>query len=156
MAKVANSSLSVGTDILNYSRHYVWGLPLIVLLTASAMLLNWKLIVPMGINGSACATLLSYVLYFGLLHGFLWRRMKVCVFSREQLLMLVLAAVLLGLGAAWRLWIGPWMGMGVIADAVLKTVVLGGGAAAAVYRLRLSPTLNGMVLEAIKKLRGAQ
>ena len=156
MAKVANSSLSVGTDILNYSRHYVWGLPLIVLLTASAMLLNWKLIGPMGINGSACATLLSYVLYFGLLHGFLWRRMKVCVFSREQLLMLVLAAVLLGLGEVWRLWIGPWMGMGVIADAVLKTVMLGGGAAAAVYRLRLSPTLNGMVLEAIKKLRRAQ
>ena len=156
MAKVANSSLSVGTDILNYSRHYVWGLPLIVLLTASAMLLNWKLIGPMGINGSACATLLSYVLYFGLLHGFLWRRMKVCVFSREQLLMLVLAAVLLGLGEVWRLWIGPWMGLGVIADAVLKTVMLGGGAAAAVYRLRLSPTLNGMVLEAIKKLRRAQ
>ena len=40
LAKIVNSSLSIGTDILNYSRLYPFSLLFIALLTASAIVLN--------------------------------------------------------------------------------------------------------------------
>ncbi|MBR5093216.1 MAG: lipopolysaccharide biosynthesis protein, partial [Bacteroidales bacterium] len=71
LAKVVNSSLSIGTDVLNYSRYYSRSLLFIAVLTASAIGLNSLLIGLWGIDGSAAATLLSYILYFLLLLGYL-------------------------------------------------------------------------------------
>lgn len=149
LAKVTNSSFSVGTDILNYSRYYIWSLPLIVILTVTAIVLNNTFIATMGINGAAVATLCAYVLYFLLLHGYLWWRLKVCVLSRGQLKMVTIIAVLLALDWCWGRWLTPTLGMNVILGAAVKTLVLGGLAAGAVYGWKVSETVNGMV----KKLR---
>ena len=152
LAKVVNSSFSVGTDILNYSRHYPWSLIFITVLTASAILFNSTFITTMGISGAAIATLCAYTLYFVLLHSYLWRKLRVNVFSLGQLKMVVVIVVLLGLDWAWSQWLTPAMGLNAIVGAALKTAVLGTLAATAVLGWRISPTVNEMVLRFKKKL----
>ena len=148
LAKVVNSSLSVGTDILNYSRHYPWALVFITVLTASAILFNNTLITTMGISGAAMATLCAYGLYYALLHGYLWRKLKVSVFSMGQLKMLVLMALLLAIDMGWD-WLFGAVQQGsivsVVARATLKTAVLGALAAGGVLLWKVSPTVNEMV-----------
>ena len=147
LAKVVNSSLSVGTDILNYSRHYPWSLIFITVLTAAAVLFNNTFISTMGISGAAMATLCAYALYFVLLLGYLWRKLGVSLFSMGQLKTVVLIVVLLGLDWAWGQWLTPAMGLNVIVGAVVKTAVLGAVAAVAVLGWRISPTVSEMVAE---------
>ena len=148
LAKVVNSSLSVGTDILNYSRHYPWALVFITVLTASAIVFNNTLITTMGISGAAMATLCAYGLYYALLHGYLWRKLKVSVFSVGQLKMLVLMALLLAANMGWD-WLFGAVQQGsivsVVARATLKTAVLGALAAGGVLLWKVSPTVNEMV-----------
>lgn len=150
MAKVINSSFSVSCDILNFSRFYTRGLPFIVLLTVAAIVFNNTLIGPMGINGAACATLCAYLLYYVLLLGYLWWRLKVSVFSPGQLKTVALIVALLLLDWAWSHWLTPAFGMPVIVGAVVKTAVLGSLAAAGVYFWRISPTVNGMVTKVLR------
>ncbi len=167
MAKVINSSFSVGTDVLNYSRHYSRSLIFITLLTASAILLNNWMIDAMdgksetgAIIGASCATLCAYILYFTVLYTYLWRKLRVSVFSYGQVKIVVLAVVLLVADWAWNQWVTSAWGMNVIFGAIVKTLVLGGGAAAAVYLWQVSPTVHTMVQTSvhnlIKKLRHTQ
>ena len=141
LAKVVNSSLSVGTDILNYSRYYTRSLPLIAVLTAAAIVLNNLFISRMGIGGAATATLCAYGLYFLLLCSYLWWRLRVNMLTLGHLKMLLLTAAMLLLAWAWSRWLHP--GMGVVAEAAVKTLVLGGLMAAGAYLLKISPTVNG-------------
>lgn len=150
MAKVINSSFCVGVDILNFSRFYSRSLPLIAVLTFSALFFNNSFITTMGINGAACATLCAYLLYYSLLHIYLWWRLKVSVLSIGQLKITVLIVVLLGLDWAWCQWLTPAMGL--IVGSVVKTIVLGGVAVAAVILWRVSATVNEMLLRFKKKL----
>jgi hypothetical protein len=50
-------------------------------------------------------------------------------------------AAMLLLAWAWSRWLHP--GMGVVAEAAVKTLVLGGLMAAGAYLLKISPTVNG-------------
>jgi O-antigen/teichoic acid export membrane protein len=159
LAKVMNSSLSIGTDVLNYSRWYRWSLPLIGLLTLSAILLNTVLIGLWDINGAAAATLLSYALYFVLLLSMLWWRLRVSLFSLAQLKVVAVVLAGFGLNWLWTAWVAPmvtglWPGLGgLIVDAALKTLLLGGVVAAVVLAWRVSPTVNGMLLGRFKGLK---
>lgn len=103
MAKIVNSSLSIGTSILSCSRHYMLLLPLILVLTLGAIGFNQVLIPLWGMDGSACATLFSYLIYFALLLGVLWRKLRVSLFCRGHLKVLLLLAVLAGLSRIWDL-----------------------------------------------------
>lgn len=155
MAKVINSSLSIGTDVLNYSRRYSRSLLFIAVLTVSAILLNSWLIGLWGINGAAAATLASYLLYFALLLLYLWRRYGVSLFTVGQLKVLALMAAGYVLHVAWCRWLTPLVagsgtGVALLTDAVLKTAVAGVLLAAAVYGWRVSPTLNEMVDKRLK------
>ena len=150
LAKVVNSSLSIGTDLLNYSSLYSRSLLFIALLTVSAIVLNTWLIGLWGIDGSAAATLLSYVLYFACLLLFLWRRLKVSLFSLGQLKLVVIMLVAFVLNVAWTVWITPLIAGGgqlgyTLADALAKTLVLSGLLAMAVLAWKVSPTVNDMV-----------
>lgn len=156
LAKVVNSSLSIGTDVLNYSRYYSRSLLFIAVLTASAIGLNSLLIGLWGIDGSAAATLLSYILYFLLLLGYLWWRLKVSLFSAAQLKVLVLMAAGYGLNLLWTHTLTPLIThhstlITLLVDALLKTAVLAVLLAVAVYAWRVSPTVNDMVDGKIRK-----
>ncbi len=156
MAKVMNSSLSIGTDILNYSRWYLLLLPLTLVLLASAIFLNVRLIDVWAINGAAAATLFSYGLYFVLLLTVLWTALKVNIFGLPQLKVVVIMGVGFGLNWLWGEWVTPtvtgWMGGvgGMIVDSVAKTVVLGGLILAGVLQWKVSPTVNRIVKKILR------
>lgn len=162
MAKIMNSSLSIGTNVLNFSRYYAVALPCIAVLTVSAILLNHWLIPLWGINGSAAATLLSYVLYFTVLLTFLWRRLRVGIFTRQHLAVLTLVAALFALSLLWDVTLTPLLTshaardatqssiQHLLLDAALRTVTFVVIAVMAVYRLNISSAIN----ELLKKYLG--
>lgn len=159
LAKVMNSSFSIGTDVLNYSRWYSRSLLLIAVLTLSAIALNGVLIGVWDINGAASATLMAYALYFVLLLVLLWRRLRVSLFSWAQLKVLALILVGLGLNWLWTAWVAPlltglWPGIGgLLADAALKTLVLGGLLAAGTLAWRVSTTVNEILARYLYKTK---
>jgi len=150
LAKVINSSLSIGTDVLNYSRLYSRALLFIGLLTASAIGLNTWLIGLWGINGSAAATLLSYALYFTVLLSYLWIRLRVSLFSVAQLKVVAVLAAAFVLNTLWTDLLTPIITQQaslytILADALLKTFVLTSALAVVVYVWRISPTINEII-----------
>lgn len=156
LSKVINSSLSIGTDVLNFSRHYRIGVLFILMLTGTAILLNTKLIGTWGIGGSAAATLLAYLFYFTLLLCFVWRKLRVSLFSLAQLKVAALMVTLVALDMLWRHTITPLIAGGsltqMIIDAILKSGTLCALAAAVTYLWRISPTFNAMIDKRIGKI----
>ena len=152
LAKIVNSSLSIGTDILNYSRHYPFSLLFITLLTASAIILNNLLIPLWSINGSACATLFAYVIYFFCLLVFLWRRLRVGLFCRKHLVVLAMMLALFVVGRLWDVAVLPlltplrlpFIAIALL-NAVTKTVVFLVVSVIVVYKLNISNDINGFI-----------
>ncbi len=152
LAKVVNSSLSIGTDVLNFSRHYRVGLLFIAVLTGTAILMNITLITPFGIGGAAAATLIAYAIYFLMLLAFVWWRLRVSLFSWGQAKTLAVMAALMVAAIGWNRWLTPLIG-NLIVDAVVKTLVLGSAAVAAVYIWRISPTVNDLIDRTIQRIK---
>ncbi|MBR1765874.1 MAG: lipopolysaccharide biosynthesis protein [Bacteroidales bacterium] len=146
LAKVVNSSFSVCTDILNFSRQYRWSLLYIVLLTATALGLNSQL--PESedaIDVAAAATLTAYAAYFILLFRHLYVHLgHISVFSRGQAKVVAIMAAMSAVYLAWSSVVEPALPLGPIAMAVVRTAVLGGMLAAAVCLWQVSPTVNSM------------
>ena len=69
-----------------------------------------------------------------------------------QLKVVVLALLLLALGWGWGRWLAPWLGLHVVLDAVLKTLLLATVALAVVYKWRISQSVNDL----LKKFTRAQ
>lgn len=158
LAKVVNSSFSIATDVLNYSRLYSRSLLFIGLLTLSAVLLNTWFIDLWGIDGSATATLCSYMLYFAVLLGYLWWRLRVGLFSRGHMKVVVLMIGAFALGALWSAWVSPLITpsastLGLVADAVVKTLVLTTLLAVGVVGWHVSPSIDDMVNRLLRKIK---
>ena len=148
MANILNSTLSISTNILNFSKYYAFSLLFISLLTATAILLNVWLIPLWGVTGSACATLAAYFVYFTPLLTLLWVRMRVSLFCRKQLWVLLLTLALFGADLLWQWAVLPLFaqlgtGLGIVLlQALLRTVVFGVVAVVAVSRMDISPEVN--------------
>ena len=148
MANILNSTLSLSTNILNFSKYYAFSLLFISLLTATAILLNVWLIPLWGVTGSACATLAAYVVYFTPLLTLLWVRMRVSLFSRKQLWVLLLTLAMFGADMLWQWAVSPLFaqlgtGLGIVLlQALLRTAFFGVVAVVAVSRMDISPEVN--------------
>ncbi len=156
IAKIINSSLSIGTSILNYSPHYMLALPLIGVLTLTAILCNNYLIPLLGINGSALATLGAYIIYFLLLMWVLHRKMGVGMLCRGHLTILVLLLAGFGLNALWDHFIHIPLGnrtVTLLLNAGLKTTVFALLALWALLKLNISPTISSYIHKYIKKIK---
>lgn len=158
MAKVVNSSCSIGTDILNFSKFYPFSLIFIAVLTTSAIVLNNYLIPLWGLNGSAGATLFAYILYFAVLLLFLGRRQRVTIFSQKQLVIVALIGVLFALNWLWGRTITPMISslhlsltISTLTDAVMRSAVFGIVAVSAVYRLKISEPINRVMEKYMSK-----
>lgn len=154
LAKVFNSSFSIGTNILNFSKKYMMALPFIAVLTLCAILLNIYLIPHWGLNGSASATLISYIVYFGLLLTFLHFKLKVNLFSINQLKTVLLIIAFLALDRLWQLGFDALAiqasTLVLMANSLAKSIVLGCALLFLVYRWQVSPDLNAVVAKVLK------
>ena len=148
LAKVFNSSFSIGTDVLNFSQYYSRSLVFIAVMTVSAIILNATLIGVWGIAGAAAATLLSYLLYYLLLLSYIYWRTKVSIFSAAQLKVVALTGAGFALNILWTNVITPIFNaskQALLLDAALKTIILTALLAGGVYAWKVSPTVNDTV-----------
>lgn len=150
LARLLNSTLSVGCTVLNYSRQYYYSLVFTFLLTISAIFLNVKLIPLWGMRGAAAATLFSYLLYFVLLLLVVWKSIRVSPFSLNQLKIVAIMAVMLLMNILWTRFLSPCFGIAsskavFFGESVLRTCVLCGIGMVLVYVSKLSLEVNGLV-----------
>lgn len=147
-ANILNSTFCIATNILNFSKQYAFSLLFIVLLTASAILLNLWLIPRWSLTGSACATLFAYIIYFIPLLTFLWRRLGVTLFSTKQLWIVLLTLCLFGLNFLWGWLLSPLfthLGSGLLPtllQALIRTLFFAIIAFLAIRRLHISPEVD--------------
>ena len=151
IANILNSTLSISTNILNFSKFFAFSLLFISLLTVTAILLNLWLIPLWGVTGSACATLAAYVVYFTPLLTLLWRRMGVSLFSRKQLWVVLFTLVLFAANILWQWLVSPLfdrMGTGlgiVLLQALVRTAFFAVVAVVVVSRMDISPEVNKII-----------
>lgn len=158
VSKVVNSSLSIASDIVNYSRYYPVSLLFILVLTISAVWMNSTLIGIWGISGAACATLFSYLLYYFVLNVFIFLKLKVNLFSKGILKTFILIVLLYVLYLVVEPLVVSVVGqssdvVSVIGRGVLRTFVLGCVALLVLYKMGISKEVNGIMLNYIDKFR---
>ena len=155
VANILNSTLSIATNILNFSKHFSFSLLFISLLTAAAIGFNLLLIPPLGVTGSACATLLAYIVYFTPLLTLLWCKLGISLFSRKQLWVFLFTLFLFGLNLLWQWLISPLfdsLGSGlsiVLTQALLRTLFFALIAYVGIRRMHISSEVDRII-----KLKG--
>lgn len=145
LANILNSTLSIATNMLNFSRYYAFSLLFISLLTVAAILFNQWLIPLWGATGSACATLFAYLLYFIPLLTFIKVRLGVSLFTAKQAHVVFLTLALFGCNALWEWLLAPLFPAGVVwmvAQALLRTALFALLAYLAVRRMHISPEVD--------------
>jgi len=159
-SRLFNSSFSIGTSILGYSRYYYMSLIFTALLTVSAILLNIYLIPIFGINGSALSNLISYVIYFSLLLLLVKWKIGTSPFSLPQLKTLTIFIVLFLLNMLWRQTIYPLFGsmpfrpeINAITDGIIKTLIFGSIAVVSIYFSKVSEEVNHIADKTLKRIK---
>lgn len=158
LAKIVNSSLSIGTDILNYSRLYPTSLLFIALLTASAIIFNNMLIPLWSINGAASATLFSYCLYFVCLLSFVGGKLRVSLFCRKHIAVLVMMLALFGLDWLWTQLLTPMFSfsstvVATLVDALARTAFMLVVSVVAIRRIHVSSDVDAFFDKILRRRR---
>ena len=159
MSRLVYSTCGIGATVLSYSKFYYFSLIFTVIMTVSSIMLNNYLIPIWGINGAAMANLLSYTLYFILLLGFVKWRVGTSPFSLKQLLVLGIIVVLFGMDWLWSTLLTPVFAQigsksiyGLLLDGALKSCLFLALGCVAVYKIRLSQSVNEMIDRVLGKL----
>ena len=160
LGRLVYSTLDVSLTALSYSKYYYYSLVFTVLLATMSILMNRWLIPLWDLNGAAAASTLSYLVYFVLLLVFIRWRVGVMALSGKQLPVALTVLILFALDAAWTAWLAPrfaglfakpLLGMGL--NAVVKSTLFLALGLAALYRLRVSDSVNGLVDKALRVAR---
>ncbi len=160
MARLSNSVFSISCNALNFSRYYYMSLVCTFVLTASAIALNVMLIPVWGMEGAACSTLLSYLLYYIIILCIVKRKLHISVFSEAQL---KVVALILGLFICNYLWSIsltsiimklPLKGFYLaLIDSVVRTGVLLSAGIAVTCRWNISPEVNKVVFTVLDNVK---
>lgn len=152
LVKIFNTSLNVGATVLSYSKYYYYSLFLTIILTVSAIYLNIKLIPIYGMEGSAMASLFSYIVYYFLLLSLVAYKIKVSPFSKKHFYMLVIIISLFIINWLLVRYISTSIVtlfevkmIGLLLDAVIRTSVLSLVAVFVIYKMKLSQQINDII-----------
>ncbi len=156
-SRLINSTLSIGTSALNYSKFYYFSLIFALLQTALSIYLNNRLITIWGINGAAAATLLSYAIYYIALLILVRQKIHTSPFSLAQFKILAIILVLLLLNFVWNFGVAQccilaqqplWLQC---AEAVLRTVSLGTFGIFCCYKWQISAEFSRLIKQLLRK-----
>ena len=152
MGRLIYSTLAVTTTVLSYSKYYYYSLIFTVLLATMSVLLNHWLVPQWDINGGAMASMLSYLVYFILLMAFIKWKIGVQPFSGQMLPVLLVVMALFGLNWVWSYLLTPWFAnlfgkpvIGLFIDAALKSVLFLLVGLTAIYKLKVSKSVNDLI-----------
>lgn len=152
LGRLVYSTLGVTTTVLSYSKYYYYSLLFTVLLACMSIGLNHCLVPKWDINGGALAYTISYAVYYVLLILFIKWKIGVQPFSGKMLPVFLVILVLFGLNWCWTSLLTPWFAglfdkpiYGLLIDAALKSSLLVALGLTAIYKLKVSQSVNDLV-----------
>jgi len=160
LSRLVYSTLGVTTTVLSYSKFYYYSLIFTILLAAMSIGLNSWFVPKWDINGGALANVASYLVYFILLVAFIKWKIGVMPLSKKLLPVAVIVLILFVLNWLWSITLTPTLvGLfekavfGSALDAVLKTSVFLVLGATALYKIKVSQSVNDLIDKAMRLLR---
>jgi len=157
ITKLLQSICNIGVSALGYSRYYYYSLIFTFVLTVAAIVFNNWLIPLWGINGAAMASLLAAVIYYALLLGMVHRKIKINLFSMNQLKVLAIILMLLPINFLLETYVSPlWNYLFTndfvieIADAILRTSILTVLGVVIVYFWHISEDVNSLIRKTLR------
>ena len=157
LSRLVYSTFAVTTTVLSYSKYYYYSLIFTILLAVMSILLN-RWFVPMwDINGGALANVVSYLIYFILLLAFIKWKIGVNPLSVKLLPVAVIVLALFGLNWLWTMVLTSWFSglfaksiFGLTLDAALKSVLFLLLGLTALYKLKISQSINNLIDRGLK------
>lgn len=156
LGRLIYSTLGVASTALSYSKYYYYSLIFTIILAGLSIWLNSWLVPKWDINGGALASVVSYVIYFALLLSFIWWKIRVQPFSRKMLPVALVILALFALNLAWSSLLTPWFAglfakaiFGITLDALLKTSLFLFIGLTAIYKLKVSKSVNDLIDKAM-------
>ena len=152
LSRLVYSTLGVITTALSYSKYYYYSLVFTILLAGMSIGLNIWLVPKWDINGGALANMVSYLVYFVLLIVFISWKIGVQPMSKKLLPVAVVILALFLLNWLWTSALTPLLLkpfgkpiFGLALDAVLKTSIFLVLGLAAIYKLKVSQSVNDLI-----------
>ena len=160
LSRLVYSTFGVVTTALSYSKYYYYSLIFTILLAGMSIGLNAWWVPKWDINGGALANLVSYFIYFVLLLVFIKWKVGVMPLSKQLLPVAVVILALFGLNWLWtstltplfvKLFTKPVFGLAI--DALLKTIIFLALGMTAIYKLKVSQSVNDLIDKGLKMVR---
>lgn len=152
LVKIFNTTLNVSQTVLSYSKYYYYSLFFTILLTVAAIVLNIKLIPILGMEGSALASLISYVIYYFFMLIFVRWKVKVSPFSNKEFYTLLIIVSLFAIDWLMQRYMSVHLIslfetkiIGQILDSVVRTSVLLVTGVVSIYKLKISKQVNDII-----------
>ena len=160
LSRLVYSTLGVTTTVLSYSKYYYYSLIFTVLLAGMSVGLNAWLVPKWDINGGALANVFSYLVYFILLIAFIKWKIGVVPLSHKLMPVIAVILALFALNWLWASALTPLLMkpfaqpiIGSIIDAALKTVLFLALGMTAIYKLKVSQSVNDLIDKGIGLIR---
>ena len=160
LSRLVYSTFGVTTTVLSYSKYYYYSLIFTILLAAMSIGLNAWLVPKYDINGGALANVVSYFIYFVLLMVFIKWKIGVGPLSKSLLPVALVIIVLFALNWLWASALTPLLQksfaqpvIGSIIDAALKTAIFLALGLTAIYKLKVSQSVNDLVDKSLYAIR---
>ena len=163
LSRLVYSTLGVITTALSYSKYYYYSLVFTVLLAAMSIVLNSWLVPKWDINGGAMASLGSYFVYFMLLLAFIKWKIGVMPLSKKLLPVAVIVLAMFSLNWLWTSVLTPYIVkpfekpiFGLTIDAALKSTLLLVLGMLALYKTKVSQSVNDLVQKGMRSKKRIQ
>jgi O-antigen/teichoic acid export membrane protein len=158
--KIINTSLNVGATVLSYSKYYYYSLIFTVILTATAIYMNIKLIPIWGMEGAALASLISYIVYYTFLLTFVNWKIKVSPLSMKELYTVIIILSLFTIDWLLQTYMSKHLIsmfgvelIGKILDSVVRTSLLSIIGIVIIYKSRISKQVNDIIDKFLSMLK---
>jgi O-antigen/teichoic acid export membrane protein len=158
--KIINTSLNVGATVLSYSKYYYYSLLFTVILTATAIYMNIKLIPVWGMEGAALASLISYIVYYTFLLTFVNWKIKVSPLSMKELYIVIIILSLFAIDWLLQTYMSKHLIsmfgvelIGKILDSVVRTSVLSVLGIVIIYKSKISKQVNDIIDKFLSMLK---
>lgn len=145
LAGVINITFTFSLNILQLSKHYMYYLPFLLLLSLCGILGNKLLIPYLDINGAALAKVITYCVFGLLLTTFVYCKLRIHPLTWNHLKLLLLVLLAIGLHHLLPELPVPFF------DALYRTVLIAVLGIVLVYKLKISEDANKIADKILKK-----
>ena len=152
LSRLIYSTLGVITTALSYSKYYYYSLIFTILLATMSIFLNSWLVPKWDITGGALANVGSYLVYFVLLLAFIKWKIGVMPLSKKLIPVAAIVLALFALNWLWTSVLTPLFAnlfekpiLGYVIDAALKSALFLVLGMVALYKLKVSQSVNDLV-----------